>query len=100
MDIGGWKWDKWVGGWIAKFVVRNGENSILYVFNEGLTSTLIYEAITIPLQTLVPYAGIPISAMFKAVATARSLHAPVRLRLRSKDTPLIDSCHSTSSPKR
>jgi len=66
VKIGGWDWERWVGGFLAKFVIRN--------------------LIVVPLNMFIPFAGIPISAAIKAVSTARNLHA--QYFVAKKMTPL------------
>ncbi|KAG8946346.1 hypothetical protein FRC04_011892 [Tulasnella sp. 424] len=66
VQIGGFQWEKWVGGWIGRYIIRN--------------------ALVVPLNLFVPFAGIPISAATRAISTARYLHSPYFLA--KKMTPL------------
>ncbi|KAG8923327.1 hypothetical protein FRC01_012888 [Tulasnella sp. 417] len=66
VQIGGFEWEKWVGGWIGRYIIRN--------------------AIVVPLNLFVPFAGIPISAAVRSISTARYLHSPYFLT--KKMTPL------------
>ncbi|KAG8904551.1 hypothetical protein FRB99_001591 [Tulasnella sp. 403] len=56
VQLGGWDWERWVGGWIARYIIRN--------------------VLIAPISLFVPFAGIPISAALKSISTSRTLHAP------------------------
>lgn len=62
-------WDKWVGGWFGRFLLR--------------------KVITVPLN-FYPFVGIAVSAYIKAVGTARYLHKPVSIV--SLRVPSCDVC--------
>jgi len=63
---GGRNWEKWVGGWALRFIVRN--------------------VLVTPLSILVPYAGLLIGAVIKSISMSRTLHAPYFIA--KKMTPL------------
>jgi len=56
VTLGVRNWEKWVGGWVVRFIIRN--------------------ALTAPLSIFVPYAGLLLSAVIKSISTSRMLHAP------------------------
>lgn len=52
-----WRWEKWVGGGLGRFVIMRG--------------------ILLPLN-FYPFVGIAVGAWLKAIGTARYLHKQVR----------------------
>ncbi|KAG8989374.1 hypothetical protein FRB95_001396 [Tulasnella sp. JGI-2019a] len=66
VTVGGNRWEKWVGGWIMRMIIRN--------------------AIITPISILIPYAGLLFSAMIKSISMSRTLHAPYFIA--KKMTPL------------